>query len=184
MVELENPRHEKFCQLRARGVKQGEAYIQSGFAKNPGAASRLASSPVIIDRIQEIEDSVREKVTTAITVPGDVEEGLETLAEMGLDMAWVANAYSTIYQQALTAGSFAAANSAIANLQKMIEIEQNGAPEVVVAESDKISVQDTLKMLNVMKDMATLAQKSQNGPEPEPEMIDVTPQEVLKGLNT
>lgn len=181
MAELENHRHEKFCQLRARGVKQGDSYIQAGFVKNPGAASRLASSKVIVARIQEIEEGVRKSISTEVSTLGDIETAIETLADMGIDMPWIAHSYQKIYKEALQAGSFAAANSAVSNLQKMVEIEQNGAPEIIVADDDKISVKDTLQMLNVMADMVKTGQAAND--DPEPEMRDITPTAVLQELN-
>jgi len=56
---LEDPRHEKFCQLRAGGISQKEAYAQAGFNASESsvhqAASRLASRPEVKARLRALQ---------------------------------------------------------------------------------------------------------------------------------
>lgn len=171
MPKLENPKHDEFARLLAQGVKQGEAYMKAGYSENKGAASRLASSPKIQDRVEEYKKEIAHKVQTAMTVVS--EENWQSLADMGLTMEWVALQFQTIYSQSLQAGSFSAANTAVQNIQKLIELERNGASEEDKNEDSKISVKDTLSLLSGMKDLLSAA------PEPDapPDMIDVTPKE-------
>jgi hypothetical protein len=124
MPELENPKHEKFAGLLARGVKQGEAYKRSGFAANAGAASRLAQAVRIQDRIADLQREIHTKIVETMEQPD--ENGFKTLAEMGLTIPWVAAKYRHVYEESVEAGSYAAAVSALGNIQKLIEIENNG----------------------------------------------------------
>lgn len=61
MPVLENPRHEKFAQLRAKGKTADEAYEGAGFKPNRGNAARLNANDNIRKRIEEITSRVAEK---------------------------------------------------------------------------------------------------------------------------
>jgi len=56
---LKDPRHEKFCQLRAQGVSQKDAYREAGFNATESsihqAASRLAARPEVKTRIKSLQ---------------------------------------------------------------------------------------------------------------------------------
>ncbi len=167
MPKLDNPKHDEFAMLLAQGVKQGEAYIKAGYSENKGAASRLAASPKIQDRIEEYKKEIAQKVQTAMTVVS--EENWKSLADMGLTMEWVATQYSEIYKQSLLAGSFSAANTAVQNIQKLIEIEKNGRADGEKSEEERYSVKDTLALLKGMKEIMHDAG--------EVAYVDVTPEE-------
>lgn len=169
MPKLDNPKHDEFARLLAQGVKQGEAYIKAGYSENKGAASRLAASPKIQDRVEEYKKEIAQKVQTAMTVVS--EENWQSLADMGLTMEWVAQQFKTIYEESLTAGSFSAANTAVQNIQKLIELEKNGKSDEEKATEEKYSVRDTLALLKGMKDIMAEV------PQQEPELVDVTPED-------
>jgi hypothetical protein len=56
---LEDPRYETFCQLRAKGISQKEAYEQAGFNASESsvhqAASRLAARPEVKSRLRSLQ---------------------------------------------------------------------------------------------------------------------------------
>jgi len=56
---LEDPRYETFCQLRAKGISQKEAYEQAGFNASESsvhqAASRLAARPEVKARLRSLQ---------------------------------------------------------------------------------------------------------------------------------
>ena len=87
-----------------------------------------------------------------MTLPSAQDSG--SLAEMGLTMTWVTEQFQNVYDKALKAGNFSAANSSIQNLQRILEAEQleQGDAAVEVG-ADKISVKDTLALLSDMKDL-------------------------------
>lgn len=170
MAKLENPKHEAFALYLAKGLKQGEAYVRAGYQNNPSAASRLATMPIIIDRVATLEKEIMTKMSEVMTM--NSEEAARSLAEMGLTMEWVASAYKTIYEQSLQAASFAAANTAVANIQKLIEIDKAGGK---VEEEDKaplVKLSDVSEMLREARALIELGQKEGSD---EPDMIDVTP---------
>lgn len=166
MAKLENPKHEEFARLLAQGLKQGDAYQKAGYSTNKGAASRLAASPRIVDRVEYHRKDIAQKVHTAMSVTSV--ENFETLADMGLTMDWVATQYQLIYEQSLAAGVFASANTAVNNIQKLIELEKNSRGDEVTKADDKISVKDTLALLQGMKEALS-------EPAREPDMVDITP---------
>lgn len=173
MPKLENEKHDEFARLLAQGLKQGEAYEKAGYSANKGAASRLAGSPKIQDRVEEYRKEIAQKVQTAMTVVS--EENWKSLADMGLTMEWVATQFKEVYEQSLTAGSFSASNTALQSIQKLIELERSGKPEADAEEEAKYSVKDTLDLLSGMKDLLSAAP----APVPVPEMKDVTPGDAM-----
>ena len=54
MPTLPNPKHELFCQERAKGKTQVEAYKIAGYAPDDGHASRLAGNGRIMSRVEEL----------------------------------------------------------------------------------------------------------------------------------
>ena len=176
MPVLENAKHEEFARLLACGVKQGEAYLKAGYTENKGAASRLAASPRVIDRIDELRIDVAQKVKMAMTIVS--EENWKSLADMGLTMEWVALQYKEIYEKAMSVGSLPAANTAVQSIQKLIEMERNGKGGEERKEEDKISVKDTLALLQGMKEIMTAAAEMPDSGMVDTLMIDVTPEEA------
>lgn len=174
MRRLDNPKHEAFALGLAKGLKQIEAYVQAGYSPNPSASSRLAQSPEILDRVDALKLEINDKINTAMTNPSG--ENFESLAEMGLDMNWVALQYKTIYSQALDANSFAAANAAVQNIQKLIEIQGSGGNGAEEERAPTIKINDVKDMLLVVKDIVELGQKEGSKETPEP--TDITPATV------
>ena len=174
MPVMSNPKHERFCQELAKGVRQGEAYLNAGYAPNAGAASRLAQSPKVVDRVSEIKHEIARRMEKALADP-EAPENIASLAEMGLTLDWCARAYQDIYERALDTNQLSAANTAVANVQKIVEMaekrkngentDDNGA--------DRIKVSDALAMLREMRQIAEV------GPGQAP-MKDVSPDKTNK----
>lgn len=75
MPVLENPKHEKFAQLRAGGMSADEAYEKAGFRRNDANAARLNGNDRVRARIAEILQPAADEV--AVTV-------LEVIRELKL----------------------------------------------------------------------------------------------------
>lgn len=170
MPRLENPKHEEFCFLLAKGVKQGEAYKRAGYAENKGAASRLAGSPYIQERVDELRKELMEKVHTALAVPTG--ENARNLEELGLTMDWVATQFRMIYEQSLQAGAFSAANSAVESIRKLIEAEKHVKAADDPADAPKFNMTD---MMNVLDKVAGVVAATKAPAESV--MIDITPED-------
>ena len=54
MPPLSNPRQELFCQERAKGKTQLEAYKEAGYSPDDSHASRLAGKGRIMSRVEEL----------------------------------------------------------------------------------------------------------------------------------
>ena len=169
MPKLENPKHEAFALNLAKGQKQGEAYVRAGYQGNPSAASRLASQPMIVDRVTELEKEIMGRMTEVMDM--NSEEAARSLAEMGIDMAWVATAYKKIYENALKDASYAAANTAVSNIQKLLEMEKGGNDGQEIDNTPLVKLSDVSNMLKEARALIELGQKEGK----EPDMIDVTP---------
>lgn len=169
MPKLENAKHDDFARLLAQGRKQHDAYMMAGYAENKGAASRLANSPQVQDRVAELKKEIDQKINTAMAVVS--EENWLSLAEMGLNIEWVAKQYKVVYEASLNAGSFAAANAAVSSIQKLIELERNGTDADAPKDEDKIDVTSMLKILDKVSDIM-------KRPVEVPLMRDITPKEI------
>jgi len=174
MPRLDNPKHEAYAIGLSKGMKQLEAYAHAGYTPNPSAASRLSVTPTIADRVDELKEEVKAQMSLALTATeaGDY----ESLAEMGISIEWVAAQYRQIYVQAMDVNSLAAANSAISNIQRLLELEKNEGKGPVEDTGPAIKINDVTGMLTALKELAQLSQKE--GDEPLP-MIDVTPSAIL-----
>lgn len=121
---LPNPKHQKFCELLARGGwGQGEAYTACYGSVNDSQASRLKN------RYAEHIQALRPKREALLSkVVGDP----KSLADLGIDGTWIAAQYGEIYAKAMEAGQLASANTAIANIQKLLDIEERNTAESIV----------------------------------------------------
>jgi phage terminase small subunit len=68
---LDNARHERFAQERARGKTADEAYVLAGFKANRGNAARLNANESIQARVRDIQGRVAKR--TEVTVAGITE---------------------------------------------------------------------------------------------------------------
>lgn len=123
MPALENPKHEAYAQLLSRGIPQRKAYVQAGYTDNKGAASRIANHPKVIDRVAEIKGE-HERGIREIVRHSNIEDATRSLEEMGLTLAWCAEQFKSIYEEALKTNVLPAANTAVQNIQKLIELER------------------------------------------------------------
>lgn len=148
-----NPKMEAFANNLARGMKQGIAYEKAGYARNAGAASRQSKDPAIVDRVAEIKGELDQKVHKMMTLPTDLEV-LESLAEMGITLSWCAVQYQLIYEHAIRLGSLPAANTAIQNIQKLVEMEGGGKKIDEEHVEGRLNVSEVLQLLDKMGDIA------------------------------
>ncbi len=98
MPTLDNPRHEAFCQARARGFSPGDAYEDAGFAPGNGHSHRLLRHPEVIARTAELRAEQADisganlrgvvaamlrlsAASEAMESPGAIKEGRETLLQ-------------------------------------------------------------------------------------------------------
>ena len=59
MPTLENPRHEHFCQIIAKGASQRDAYCQAYGKEGPyrgNCGAKLMQNPLILARVAELQD--------------------------------------------------------------------------------------------------------------------------------
>ncbi|MCX5516219.1 terminase small subunit [Kaistia algarum] len=77
MPRLDNPRHERFAQARAKGEAVGVAYITAGYKQHDSNPTRLDSYPEVVARIAEIQGrgAARAEIT--------IQRVLEELAKVG-----------------------------------------------------------------------------------------------------
>jgi phage terminase small subunit len=77
MPILDDPKHEKFANLLAKGTKQNAAYKAAGYKPNASHASRLARNGKVEARVAELQAAAAEK--TGI----DIQQVLEELIKIG-----------------------------------------------------------------------------------------------------
>jgi hypothetical protein len=68
MPALKNQRHERFAQLLAKGIGTTDAYVEIGYTRNDGNASRLKGTEKIRARVSELTEKSAEKA--ALTLAG------------------------------------------------------------------------------------------------------------------
>lgn len=78
MSALENPKHERFAQERAKGKSADEAYQLAGYAENRGNASRLNSNESVQARIAELQGRAAKRVEITLA---SITERLLNIAE-------------------------------------------------------------------------------------------------------
>jgi hypothetical protein len=149
MARLENPKHEEYALLLAQGLTQKKAYVQAGYSDNPQAASKLAQAPKFKKRVKELKQEIAQQIQTAMAEPSV--ENWESLSEMGLTMEWVARQYQEVYKQSLDAGAFAPANTALQNIQKLIEMENDAKGAEDTSKDALIPVSAVTEMLTDMR---------------------------------
>lgn len=59
MGMLENSRHEAFAHAIARGATASAAYVEAGYVRNDGNASRLNGNDTIMERVGELKSLVQ-----------------------------------------------------------------------------------------------------------------------------
>ena len=72
MSPLRNPRHEKFVQSLLEGKSATAAYVEAGYAKDDGNATRLRANPKIQTRLAELQTEVAKE--TKVTVESLLDE--------------------------------------------------------------------------------------------------------------
>lgn len=172
MAKLDNPKHEAFAGHLARGLSQTKAYTQAGYNPNPAGASKLANSPAVIARVEELKTEIAIKINAAMDEPN--EDTFGELAASGLTMDWIAQRFKTLSLEAQQAGQFSAAIKATENLQKIVELKGRGNGSAEEEDtSPKISLKDMTKLIQAQTDLIKAHKASE-----EPEMVDITPKEL------
>lgn len=180
MAILENAKHEAFARALSKGMSQKKAYVHAGYSANDSAASRLASSPDVQARVGELKEEVHQKINKALAEPN--EENFQSLADMGLTMEWCANAFKNIYETALDQGQLAPANTAVSNIQKLIEINGAGTGETEDNPESLIKVSEVTDMLDSLKGVIDAAKGPEEIRDPADTARDVTPAGITKQI--
>jgi len=175
MPVLENAKHEAFAYGLAKGMKQKKAYVHAGYEANDSAASRLAASPMIKKRVEELKEQEFQAVNRFLDEPN--EENARSLKELGLTIEWCAEAYKKIYETALKEGQLAPANSAVSNIQKLIEIQGAGKGDEEKEPESLIKVSEVSGMLGNLAEVLKAAQGPAENKDPAADAVDVTPAE-------
>lgn len=68
MPALKNLKHEAFVQGLLKGLSNDEAYVAAGYKPNRFNASRLKTTENIARRLEELQNSVTERVVKAVAV--------------------------------------------------------------------------------------------------------------------
>lgn len=97
---LDNARHERFAQERAKGKTVDEAYVLAGFKANRGNAARLNANESVQGRIREIQDKASTR--TEITVASITERllAIATKGESGTDAPMLSVARASLMDAA------------------------------------------------------------------------------------
>lgn len=175
MPVLENAKHEAFAYGLAKGMKQKKAYVHAGYEANDSAASRLAASPAIKARVEELKEQEFQAINRLLDEPN--EENAQSLREMGLTLEWCASAYRKIYDTALREGQLAPANTAVANIQKLIEIKGAGTGDDEKEPESLIKVSEVSGMLGNLAEVLKAARGPDENKDPAADAVDVTPAE-------
>lgn len=173
MPVMENEKHESFALGLAKGLPQIKAYTTAGYTANASAASRLAGTPEIKRRVEELKKERHQKFNEVMIAPDeDFEEGVKSLRDMGITIEWIANAYRNIYMDALDSGQYSAANSAVSNMQKLVEIEGAGTPNDDFEKESSIKLSEATALLDSVRGVIEASKSSTELP-----MVDITPNE-------
>lgn len=166
---LDNPKHEAFAGHLARGLSQSKAYTQAGYNPNPAGSSRLANSPAVIARVEELKDEIASKINQAMQVTD--EETFGALADLGITMEYIARRYKELSIAAEAAGQFAPAINAVDKLEKLLDISgRAGSDDENSLNAPKIAISQVNEMLGNVTEMLKAAKDS-------PELLDITPVE-------
>lgn len=166
---LDNPKHEAFAGHLARGLSQSKAYVQAGYHPNPAGSSRLANSPAVIARVEELKNEIASKINHAMQVAD--ENSFGSLADLGITIEYIAGRYKELSLAAEQAGQYAPAINAVDKLEKLLDISGRvGTGDEDSENSPKIAISQVNKMLSNVTDMLKAAKDS-------PKMIDITPAE-------
>lgn len=100
MPALSNPKHERFAQLRAKGLTADDAYAEAGYSPNRQNAHRLTTNDDILRRVAELQERAAQR--TEITVAGITERllAIATKGEAASDAALLAVARASLMDAA------------------------------------------------------------------------------------
>ncbi len=58
---LQNTKHEKFALALARGMSKENAYVEAGYKRDSGAASRLSGNVRVLARVQKLQEMAQNR---------------------------------------------------------------------------------------------------------------------------
>ncbi len=170
MPILENEKHERFAQGLARGLPIPKAYTDAGYRPSRSNASNMAGMPHIDDRVKELKKEIKAGLNALILAPDTEDEVFDSLASMGINRAWIASAFRTIYDSSVLMGNAAGATGAINALLKMVEHEEQQGAATADQPEEKVSISAVTDMLREFR----LA-RAEIAAEPDPVMVTINP---------
>ena len=169
MARLDNPKHEAFAGHLARGLSQAKAYTQAGYNPNPAGSSRLANSPAVIARVEELKNEIANKIDRAMQVSD--EESFGSLAELGITIEYIAKRYKELSYAAQSAGQYAPAINAVDKLEKLLDISgRQGSGDSDSRDAPKVAIREVNQMLGNLTALVKASRESGD-------IIDITPTE-------
>lgn len=173
---LPNERHESFAYFVAKGMSLAEAYVHAGYKSSEhsaGAAARLAGMAHVKERIKYLKEEMMAAAVAIIDAP--TQENAQRVVDLKLSIEWCAQQFKEIAEEAKAAGQFNAANTAVANIQKIVEMREAKKSKDREDDEPRIKLSDATAFIKEMNRARELELK-ENEPVP---MIDVTPKEVV-----
>jgi phage terminase small subunit len=167
LAALPNDKWEAFAYSVAKGMSLRDSYVHAGYKDSYSGASRLAKQPEIAARIEELRSKMQGAALALVKNPSP--NNIKRLADMDLTLDWCSQQFKEIAEEARIAGQFAAANTAIKNIQSIIELNGKDTTEDKASKEEQISVSSTLQLLDKMAEIVQLQPN-------EPEMVDITPE--------
>ncbi|MDE4303663.1 hypothetical protein PXK30_09400 [Phaeobacter gallaeciensis] len=138
MASTSQLQRDMFAEYVAEGMHPTDAYEKAGFVRNRSSASRMTKRPDVAAKIAELRAERRAARQANLPAPLPVPEALplvptcddpQTVAEMGFNKVWLANAYQRIAAAAEDVGQFSASITALGRIQNLVEAEQKTEPE-------------------------------------------------------
>lgn len=149
---LANPKHEKFAQGIADGLKQVDAYEVAGYPRSPSAASQLARSADVQVRIQEL---ISEKQAMADEIGDDIDNLPNELTR-----DWLVKTLMKNVKLAQNVGQIAPANKAVEMLAELIGLSFKKPGQAVkqdsTSEADERPELDLNKMAEGMGQLGAI----------------------------
>ena len=171
MPILDNPKHEQYASFLARNMPQGKAYQKAGYTANAGAASRLAAAPDIKARVEDLREENNRAVVRFMD--DTTVDNAKSLVELGLTRNWCAVSFKEVYDKALEEGQFSAANAAVVNIQKLVDMENGTDDGTTKPGNNSVDLTAVTDMLKAAKELLIHERIPAEAPEPGEDAIEV-----------
>lgn len=169
MPALTKPKWENMARNLARGMTQEEAYAQAGFVRNAANAHRLATNPVVLERVDELRDE-REEILSGPNV-FDPEQGDEG-EQIAVTPEWVIERLAANVISAQSTGNHKAANEALQMLGQYLGMsfaDKTQKSKDGESHGPALGGGNTFNILQLTDALTEHTQKLTNG------MTDITP---------